>query len=96
MIDSRATCDRGRAWPSRSRTQGREVCFQHTSAPEDAEMRSATRAIRVCVVVESVIYGLRRRPVLNRYCDHATMAAAIAIVTAKDSHTLTSLDPRNP
>ena len=43
-------------------------------------MRSATRAIRVCVVVESVIYGLRRRPVLNRYCDHATMAAAIAIV----------------
>jgi hypothetical protein len=75
---------------------GARSVLSPTRAPEDAEMRSATRAIRVCVVVESVIYGLRRRPVLNRYCDHATMAAAIAIVTAKDSHTLTSLDPRNP
>jgi hypothetical protein len=31
------------------------VFLSPTHPPEDAEMRSATRVIRVCVVVESVI-----------------------------------------
>ena len=41
-------------------------------------------------------YGLSLRPVENRYCDHATTATVIATVTANDSATLTSLEPRKP
>jgi hypothetical protein len=54
MVDSTAACDWGRAWPSRSRTQG--AAFGGAKGkPEDEEMRSATRVIQVCGVVESTI-----------------------------------------
>jgi len=47
MVDSMAACAWGRAWPSRSRTQG--AAFGGAKGkPEDAEMRSATRVIQVC------------------------------------------------
>jgi hypothetical protein len=49
-----AACDWGRAWSSRSRTQG--AAFGGAKGkPEDEEMRSATGVIQVCVVVEAVI-----------------------------------------
>ena len=41
-------------------------------------------------------YGLSLRPVLKRYCDHATTASVNAAVTANESHTGTSLVPRKP
>ena len=56
MVDSTAACDRGRAWPSRSRTQGAALGGAK-GKPEDAEVRSAMRVIRVCGVVESTIYA---------------------------------------
>jgi hypothetical protein len=46
MINSQFGCDRGRAWPSRSRTQG--AAFGGAKGkPEDAEMRRARCVIRV-------------------------------------------------
>src|SRR5881394_248120 len=54
MTDCTAACDWGRAWPSRSRTQG--AAFAGCKGkPEDAEMRSATCVIQACGVVGSVI-----------------------------------------
>jgi hypothetical protein len=41
-------------------------------------------------------YGLSLRPVLKRYCDHATTISVNAAVTANESHTDTSLVPRKP
>jgi hypothetical protein len=49
-----------------------------------------------CGVVELKVYGLSFRPLLNRYCDQATIAAAIAAVIRKASQGATSLVPRNP
>jgi len=67
MVDSTAACDRGRAWPSRSRTQGaalggakgkpEELALRARTAPFGRSMRSAMRVIRVCGVVESTIYA---------------------------------------
>jgi hypothetical protein len=54
MVDSTTGCDWGRAWPSRSRTQGAALGGAK-GKPEDAEMRSATHVIQVCVVVGSTI-----------------------------------------
>src|SRR6266540_4903522 len=54
MIDPTAACARGRAWPSRSRTQGAAFA-SGKGKPEDADMRSATCAIRVRGVVGSLI-----------------------------------------
>ena len=54
MIDSMAPCDRWRAWPSRSRTQG-EAFGGAKGEPEDEEMRSATGVIQAGVVVEQLI-----------------------------------------
>ena len=55
MVDAVTMCDRGRAWPSRSRTQG--AAFSGAKGkPEDAEMRSATRVIRACMGAGSPIY----------------------------------------
>jgi len=54
MSDFAAPYDRWRAWPSRSRTQG-EALGGAKGEPEDEELRSATRVIRACVVVESLI-----------------------------------------
>jgi hypothetical protein len=54
MSDFTAACAWGRAWPSRSRTQG-EAFAGGKGEPEDEEMRSATRAIQVGGVVESLI-----------------------------------------
>ncbi len=52
--DFGSTCDRGRAWPSRSRTQG--AAFGGAKGKsEDAEMRSAMRVIRVRVDPKSVV-----------------------------------------
>src|SRR3977135_1770010 len=56
MVDSTATCDWGRAWPSRSRTQG-AVLGGAKGKPEDAEMRRARHVIQACVVVESTHLG---------------------------------------
>lgn len=54
MADFTARCDWGRAWPSRSRTQG--AAFGGAKGkPEDAEMRSARPVIQVCLAVESAI-----------------------------------------
>src|SRR5680860_407958 len=54
MPDSMAGCDWGRAWPSSSRMQG--AAFGGAKGkPEDKEMRSATRVIQACAVVESGI-----------------------------------------
>jgi len=45
MAGFRSACDRGCAWPSRSRTQG--AAFGGAKGkPEDAEMRRARRVIR--------------------------------------------------
>jgi hypothetical protein len=49
-----AACARGRAWPTMLRTKGTK-CAPYKRPPEDEEMRSATRVIRVCVVVGSLI-----------------------------------------
>ena len=57
MIEFESACNRGRAWPSRSRTQG-EAFGGAKGEPEDAEMRRARRAIRACVDSDSVILGL--------------------------------------
>jgi hypothetical protein len=46
MIDSGFACDRGGAWPSRSRTQVAAFGGAKGKA-EDAEMRRARRVIRV-------------------------------------------------
>jgi hypothetical protein len=55
MIDSTAACDWGRAWPSRSRTQG--AAFGGAKGkPEDDEMRRAMRVIQVWGVVESIFF----------------------------------------
>jgi hypothetical protein len=54
MVDFTATCDWGRAWPSRSRTQGAALGGAKRK-PEDEEMRRARRVIQACVVVESTI-----------------------------------------
>src|SRR4051794_12273757 len=54
MVGSRARCDWGHAWPSRSRTQGAAFAGGK-GKPEDAEMRSARRVIQVCLVVEPTI-----------------------------------------
>jgi len=54
MIDSMAACAWGRAWSSRSRTQG--AAFGGAKGKsEDAEMRRAMRVIQVCGVVGLVI-----------------------------------------
>jgi hypothetical protein len=55
MIDFRSACARGFGRPSSSRTQG-EAFGGAKGEPEDAEMRSAGRIIRVCADRESVIY----------------------------------------
>jgi hypothetical protein len=49
-----ATCAGGHAWPSRSRTQG-EAFGGAKGEPEGADMRSATRVIQVCVIVEIIV-----------------------------------------
>jgi hypothetical protein len=54
MIESESACARGRAWSSSSRTQG-EAFGGVKGKPEDAEMRSARRVIRVCGDLGSVI-----------------------------------------
>jgi hypothetical protein len=54
MIEFESACDRWRAWPSRSRTQG-EAFGGAKGEPEDAEMRSARRVIRAFGDSESVI-----------------------------------------
>jgi len=54
MVDSEFACDRWRAWPSSSRTQG-EAFGGAKGEPEDAEMRSATCVIRVRGDLESTI-----------------------------------------
>src|SRR3954471_20198167 len=54
MVGFTARCDWGRAWPSRSRTQGAAFAGGK-GKPEDAEMRSARRVIQVCLAVESTI-----------------------------------------
>src|SRR5687768_12680073 len=54
MSDPTALCGRGRAWRSRSRTQG-EAFGGAKGEPEDVEMRRATRVIRMRVVVGSII-----------------------------------------
>src|SRR5258708_35730685 len=63
MVGAEAGCDRGGAWPSRSRTQG--AAFGGAKGkPEDAEMRSARRVIRACrasAPTISVASGGRRR-----------------------------------
>jgi aminoglycoside phosphotransferase (APT) family kinase protein len=51
-----AVCARGRVWPSGSGTQGAKYALS-TRAPEDAEMRRATRVSRACAVVGSLISG---------------------------------------
>ena len=56
MIESESACDRGRAWPSRSRTQG-EAFGGAKGEPEDAEMRRARRVTREYGDLESVIQG---------------------------------------
>ena len=54
MVVSPATCDWGRARPSRSRTQG--AAFGGAKGkPEDAEMRSAARVIQACEGGETTI-----------------------------------------
>src|SRR3954469_5539161 len=55
MVDFLTRCDWGRAWPSRSRTQGAAFAGGK-GKPEDAEMRSARRVIQACLVVGSIIY----------------------------------------
>jgi hypothetical protein len=54
MIDSAAACARGRARPSRSRTQG-EANVEAIGEPEDADPATVSRVIRVRGVVESII-----------------------------------------
>jgi hypothetical protein len=54
MSDSTAKCDWGRAWPSRSRTQGAAFAGGKGKT-EDAELRSARRVTQACLVVESLI-----------------------------------------
>jgi len=54
MIEFESACDRWRAWPSRSRTQG-EAFGGAKGESEDAEMRSARRVIRAFGDSESVI-----------------------------------------
>jgi hypothetical protein len=54
MIESQATCARGFARPSSSRTQG-EAFGGAKGEPEDAEMRRAGRISRACGGWESVI-----------------------------------------
>src|SRR3954468_20626158 len=54
MVDFLTRCDWGRAWSSRSRTQGAAFAGGK-GKPEDAEMRSAKRVIQVCLAVESTI-----------------------------------------
>jgi hypothetical protein len=49
-----AACAWGHAWSSRSRTQGAAFAGGK-GKPEDEEMRSATRVIQVCGVVEAGI-----------------------------------------
>jgi len=46
MAGSMAACVRGRAWPSRSRTQGAAFFGGAKGKPEDADMRGATHVIR--------------------------------------------------
>src|SRR6476469_1785207 len=54
MVDSTTACDWGRAWSSRSRTQG--AAFGGAKGkPEDAEMRSVRRIIQACGVVDSAL-----------------------------------------
>ena len=65
MLGFAAACAWGRAWPSRSRTQGaafggakgkpEELALRARTAPFGRSMRSATRVIQVCGVVESSI-----------------------------------------
>src|SRR6476661_5663028 len=54
MAASAAACDWGRAWSSRSRTQGAAFGGAKGKA-EDAEMRSATSVIQACGVVKAAI-----------------------------------------
>src|SRR5215203_2029320 len=54
MVGSTARCDWGRAWPSRSRTQGAAFAGGK-GKPEDAEMRRARRVIQVCLAVGPTI-----------------------------------------
>src|SRR5262245_24972196 len=57
MIDPRLGCDRWHDRPSRSRTQGAAFAGGK-GKPEDAEMRSAGRVIRVCSNRGAIIYRL--------------------------------------
>jgi hypothetical protein len=54
MIGSPARCDRGRARPSGSRTQGAAFAGGK-GKPEDAEARSAGCVIQACLVGEPII-----------------------------------------
>src|SRR4051794_3564120 len=56
MVGSRARCDWGHAWPSRSRTQGADFAGCK-GKPEDAEMRSARRVVQVCLVGKPTVLG---------------------------------------
>src|SRR5881397_3090971 len=55
MIDPAAACARGRARPSRSRTQG-EANVGAIGEPEDADPAPVSRVIRVRGVARLVIY----------------------------------------
>src|SRR3954471_2343244 len=57
MVDFLTRCDWGRAWSSRSRTQGAAFAGGK-GKPEDAEMRSARRVIQACLVGELIIYSV--------------------------------------
>jgi len=54
MIGCEARCDRGRAWPTRSRTQAAALAGGK-GKDEDAEMGSAGHVIRVCLVAHPII-----------------------------------------
>jgi hypothetical protein len=54
MIDPKAACAWGRAWPSSSRKQG-EAFAGGKGKPDDEEMRRGTRVIQVWAVVGSLI-----------------------------------------
>jgi hypothetical protein len=75
MTESMAECARGRARPSRSRTQG-EANVEAIGEPEDADPATVSGVIRVRVVVESVIYAFLIVMPSRRYATRS--AASIA------------------
>jgi hypothetical protein len=64
MVDFPAARDWGRAWPSRSRTQG--AAFGGAKGkPEDEEMRSTTRVIRRGFVESTIEASIVAARVVN-------------------------------